>query len=112
MSKEGSCGSLSFWEPNRGGTFNLRFEQTLVPKKLMRPHLDEAAAGINCPVALTAYASNEVMVERRIARRPGSRFVLSMVLLFIVLVILLFTIRKHASTQPNTNPPPHRPLHP
>lgn len=41
---------------------------------------------------------------------PGSRFVLLMLLILVCLILLLFSIRQHAATQPNEGPAPNQNL--
>ncbi len=57
-------------------------------------------------------ASNPAMVERGINRNPGNRFVVFMLVILIILAVLVFSIHKHGSTQPNSGTPPNQRLHP
>jgi hypothetical protein len=52
------------------------------------------------------------MVERRMNGSPGSRFTLLMLIILVVLAILVLSIHRHASTQPNSGAPPNQRLHP
>jgi len=50
------------------------------------------------------------MRQRSSSGTPGSRFALLMVLVLVFLVLLVFSIRKRAASQPNHGPPPNQHL--